>query len=87
MNVNPIQLKVLLLDSITRIKYGGSNPLVANHQNGLRRALKKEAGLRSNCDEADVLTIIAATYEEVGQLESFIKTMKRFGLQDWIQLA
>ena len=87
MTINRIQLKVLLLDSITRLKYGSKNPLVATNKSPVRREFKQYANLAPNCPEEDVLTAIAATYEGAGKLQEFIDCMKRFKMEKWIQIA
>jgi hypothetical protein len=75
-----LTLKMLLLDTIGKIKHGNEMSLNRNIKH-VRRDFKKSVGLKSNCTNEVLLEVIKQVYIDNDLTAQLNETLKRFKLE------
>lgn len=78
--LNGLQVKALLLDTITHYKHG--QHLAPNYMS-FKRVFLKSMGLKANANDLTVLTAIGNLYNDNGLRSEFTATMAKF---NWTSL-
>lgn len=75
--LNGLQVKALLLDTITHYKHG--QHLAPNYMS-FKRVFLKSMGLKANANDLTVLTAIGNLYNDNGLRSEFTATMAKFNM-------